>query len=180
MNHPDAGRKGTEALSRYADLLVREQREVQRSLDRQIALLEAHILESKIEKLEAEFSHHVRTYGIDRGSYAIQSELQERYVAYALKVIVAKALSHKETVHLLNRISEKLKAFFSYHYDAFGARALAHLSRAHALFHNTFSAWMRHERVQVLKRIQFSEVASLRVPLFAYGPELSEDRHRFR
>lgn len=136
-----------------------------RELAREIALLEAHLSEEKIHRTIHIIKSNNCTLTAD-----IEEELRQSYLDYAMSVIVSGALD-------CVRATKKLRYF--------SQRAMAYLP---SLRHRLTSGLAIQQIViaqkacaaQLLKLHKSAESAFYNSPLFAYGPELSEFRHRHR
>lgn len=141
-----------------------------KEVTREIALLEAHIYQDKIARLTQEALESSEN---DQGSYSTKitsrgvcKELLETYNDLSLFVIESRTVCFTSAINSILRSLRALHRTFS------GSKL--RLGPAEAI---------KRLIVEVRRLVSFgeiSEAASNRAPLFAYGPELSDFRHRFR
>jgi len=146
----------------------------EKEVAREIALLEAHVHQDKIYRLidEALAATQPEKSGALGGPSKealltnIEGELKESYLNYAMRVIVSDALSSLDAIDTIRTLSRRGMSIFS---------GFAHgLSAAIAIYR------LQKENLTFMNLSKVAEIACNRVPLFAYGPELSEFRHRLR
>ncbi len=146
----------------------------EKEVAREIALLEAHVHEDKIERLIDAALAAVggeNSGGLKGPSYEIlplniEDELKQSYLDYAMAVIVGRALPDAKAVKTLRALSRRGISLFSrFSHGISAAIAIHRLQKAALTFMSLSKA---------------AEIACNRIPLFAYGPELSEFRHRLR
>lgn len=146
----------------------------EKEVAREIALLEAHVHEDRICRLIEEAYVAVEAnnpIGPEGLSYEtlpvnIEEELRQSYLDYAMSVIIGRALPDYEAVKTLRELSRRgLSLFTSFAHRLSAAIAIIRLQIAALTFMSLSKA---------------AQIACNRVPLFAYGPELSEFRHRLR
>jgi len=144
----------------------------------EIALLEAHIRQDSIVRLideaiavvaateEAESSGGLNGPSKEVLLTNIDDELKQSYLDYAMSVIVGRTLSSLDAVDAIRTLSRRgMSLFSSFAHGLSVAIAINLLQKATLTFMNLSKA---------------AEIACNRAPLFAYGPELSEFRHRLR
>jgi len=143
---------------------------------REIALLEAHLSEDKVTRaIEKAFA---AVEGLSPGSELakeilpvnIEDELRQSYLDYAISVIVGRALPCDEAIRNIQTLSRRAIALFPF---------LAHRLAA-ALAIHLLSIAEKACSALLLKLRKSAESALYGLPLFAYGPEVSEFRHRHR
>lgn len=146
----------------------------EKEVAREIALLEAHVHEDRICRLIEEAYVAVEAnnpIGPEGLSYEtlpvnIEEELRQSYLDYAMSVIIGRALPDYEAVKTLRELSRRgLTLFKSFAHCLSAAIAINRLQIAALTFMSLSKA---------------AQIACNRIPLFAYGPELSEFRHRLR
>lgn len=142
---------------------------------REIALLEAHVRQEKIKSVIDEAIAAVEAHNAPRGGewlhgkilpICIEEELHQSYFDYAMSVIVNGHVSSNHAISVLRSLSLRAMAHFRHFANG--------LSVAMAIFR------IKERSRTFLNLSKAAESACNRVPLFAYGPELSEFRHRFR
>lgn len=141
-----------------------------KEVTREIALLEAHIYQDKIARLTQEALESSEN---DQGSYStkiksrgICKELLETYSDLSIFVIQSRVARITSAISSILRSLRALNRTFS--------GSTLHLRSAELIKRLT---------IEIRRLVSFgeiSEAASNRAPLFAYGPELSDFRHRFR
>lgn len=144
----------------------------EKEVAREIALLEAHVHQDFIHQLidEALAVTESESSGVEGLSKEtllsnIEGELRESYLDYALRVI-SEELSSIDAIDAIRSLSRRgLSVFSRFAHGLTAAIAISRLQKEILTFMNLSKA---------------AEVACNRVPLFAYGPELSEFRHRLR
>ncbi|UII71401.1 hypothetical protein LVW35_27870 [Pseudomonas sp. HN11] len=174
MDRPETDVSTEEASESFVGWVASGLEEAQVSLARQIAFLEAHMAETHISQAKLLISAYEGSD--DPALLEIESELRESYADYAGRLIHNKALSPHETVQVIKRLHDALeKAFASLDSFIDGYRRLTHLAI------HLVDRWS-HELLSaaILRLRKASDTAWFRVPLFAYGPELSGYRHRLR
>lgn len=131
---------------------------------RQIALLEAHLLQERL-------NHTLDAIEEEHRSGSGAEESTQRWINLAVQSIIN---------DVLEDVGIKANALRD-----FSARARVY---AHRLRHHLGSALVIRQ-LQIIKRVcsallirlrKAAESALYSLPLFAYGPELSEFRHRYR
>ncbi len=146
----------------------------EKEVAREIALLEAHVHEDRISRLIDEAHVAVEAnnpVGLKGLRYEIlpvniEDELKQSYLDYAMSVIVGRALPDGKAVKTLRELSRRgISLFTSFTHRLSAAIAINRLQKAALTFMSLSKA---------------AEIACNRIPLFAYGPELSEFRHRLR
>lgn len=146
----------------------------EKEVAREIALLEAHVHQDKIHRLIDEALVATQSeksggrYGPSKAALLtdIEDELQESYLDYAMSVIVSRSLSSLDAIDTIRTLSRRGMSIFS---------GFVHgLSAAIAIYR------LQREILTFMNLSKAAEIACNRVPLFAYGPELSEFRHRLR
>lgn len=146
----------------------------EKEIAREIALLEAHVHEERISRLIDEAHVAVEAnnpVGLEDLRYEIlpvniEDELKQSYLDYAMSVIVGRALPDSKAVKTLRELSRRgISLFRSYAHSVSAAIAISRLQIAALTF---------------MSLSKTAEIACNRIPLFAYGPELSEFRHRLR
>jgi hypothetical protein len=146
----------------------------EKEVAREIALLEAHVHEDRISRLIDEAHVAVEAnnpVGLKGLSYEIlpvniEDELKQSYLDYAISVIVGRALPDGKAVKTLRELSRRgISLFTSFTHRLSAAIAINRLQEAALTFMSLSKA---------------AEIACNRIPLFAYGPELSEFRHKLR
>lgn len=146
---------------------------------REIALLEAHLLKDTIARtielaLAAIESDTESTCSGENKKEAlrinIEDELRQSYLDYAMSVIVGRTLPCSKAIRNIQTLSKRAMALFPH---------LAHRLSAALAIHRLTSA-EKACSVLILKFRKSAESALFRQPLFAYGPELSDFRHRHR
>lgn len=146
----------------------------EKEVAREIALLEAHIHVDAINRLIDEALAAVEAdnpVGLNRRRYEIlpaniEDELKQSYLDYAMAVIVGGALPDAKAVKTLRALSRRgISLFTRFAHGLSAAIAIHRLQRAALTF---------------MRLSKTAEIACNRMPLFAYGPELSEFRHRLR
>lgn len=138
---------------------------------RQIALLEAHLLEEKIHFI-IDRAQLIRAD--DRSSKqrdrCIATELYQSYLDYAIAIITGETVPYRSAIKTLQGLSRKAAKYFPNLTHRFSAALALHcLKTAQNLFNTLF-----------LKLLVAADTAVKSLPLFLYGPELSEFRHRHR
>ncbi|WP_165677605.1 hypothetical protein [Metapseudomonas otitidis] len=141
-----------------------------KEVTREIALLEAHIYQDKIARLTQEALESSEN---DQGSEAakiasrgICKELLEAYDDLSLFVVDSRAIQFTDAITAILDSLRSLGSTF--------LGSIFHLGPAEAIKRLT---------IEIRRLVSFgeiSEAAANRAPLFAYGPELSEFRHRLR
>lgn len=141
-----------------------------KEVTREIALLEAHIYQDKIARLTQEALESSEN---DQGGYStkitsrgICKELLETYNELSIFVIQSRVARFTSAIGSIVSSLRELHRTFS------GSKL--RLGPAEAI---------KRLIVEVRRLVSFGEIsqaASNRAPLFAYGPELSEFRHRLR
>lgn len=146
---------------------------------REIALLEVHISEERINRaIENAFaavdgvanSTHHGEISKETLQVNIEDELRQSYLDYAMSVIVGQALPCSKAIRNIQTLSRRAMALFPH---------LAHRLSVALAIHHLASADKACSAL-LLKLRKFAESALFGLPLFAYGPELSEFRHRHR
>lgn len=146
---------------------------------REIALLEAHLSEERITRIiEKAFvsvegaadSTPVGEIAKESVHTSIEEALRQSYLDYAMSVIVGRALPCGKAIRNIQTLSRRAMALFPH---------LAHGLSAALAIHRLTCADKACSAL-LLKLRKSAESAILRLPLFAYGPELSEFRHRLR
>ncbi|MEE4683190.1 hypothetical protein V2K56_26415 [Pseudomonas alliivorans] len=146
----------------------------EKEVAREIALLEAHVHEDRISRLIDESHVAVEANnpaGLKGLRYEIlpvniEDELKQSYLDYAMSVIVGRALPGGKAVNNLRELSRRgISLFTSFAHRLSAAIAINRLQKAALTF---------------MSLSKTAEIACNRIPLFAYGPELSEFRHRLR
>lgn len=137
---------------------------------REIALLEAHIYQDKIARLTQEALES--SEGDLKGGTAsiavrgISKELLQAYDNYARVVISSRTTSFTEAI---GAILDSLRA------------VAGHLSGSKYYLSSAETIrLLKTELCKLMSLDKIAETACNRTPLFAYGPELSEFRHRLR
>lgn len=170
MNRPKPNNTAMEENIRVAPAESWGEKEVAR----EIALLEAHVHQDKIDRLIDEALAATGTEileGLKGPSKEalltnIEDELKQSYLDFAASVIVERALSNLEAIDTIRTLSRRGMSIFS---------GFAHgLSAAIAIYR------LQKETLTFMSLSRAAEIACNRIPLFAYGPELSEFRHRLR
>jgi hypothetical protein len=146
----------------------------EKGVAREIALLEAHVRQDKIARIIDEalaaterVKNSVGLKGPSKEALVnIEDELRESYLDYAMSVIVGRALSNFNAIDVIRTLSRKGMSLFSRFAHGLSAAIAIHRLQRELL---TFKS---------LRKV--AEIACNRAPLFAYGPELSEFRHRLR
>jgi hypothetical protein len=146
----------------------------EKEVAREIALLEAHILEDRISRLideahvavEADNPVGLKDLYYEILPVNIEDELKQSYLDYAMSVIVGRALPDDKALKTLRGLSRRgISLFTNFAHRLSAAIAINRLQIAALAFMSLSKA---------------AEIACNRIPLFAYGPELSEFRHRLR
>lgn len=164
---------------------------------RQIALLEAvvrldniHTVIDKITASEEGGNRNERSEAPTPLPLNIEDELRQSYLDYAMSVIVGKALDLEEAAGKLRVISRKTVPWTSCGLIG-GSEFSRHTPSLHEIRKQALTAALAIIRLKqaakngwistlLLKLISSAKAAHCRLPLFAYGPELSEYRHRLR
>ena len=146
----------------------------EKEIAREIALLEAHIQEDRISRLideahalvEADNPLELKGRSHTLLPVNIEDELKESYLDYAMAVIADTGLSDAKAVKTLRALSRRgISIFTSFAHRLSAAIAINSLQKAALTF---------------MSLSKTAEIAGNRIPIFAYGPELSEFRHRLR
>lgn len=146
----------------------------EKEVAREIALLEVHVHEDRISRLIYEAYVAVEAnnpVGLKGLHYEIlpvniEDELKQSYLDYAMSVIVGRALPDGKAVKILRELSRRgISLFASFAHRLSAAIAIDRLQKAALTF---------------MSLSKTAEIACNRIPLFAYGPELCEFRHRLR
>lgn len=146
----------------------------EKEVAREIALLEAHVHEDRISRLideahaavEADNPVELKGLSYEILPVNIEDELKQSYLDYAMAVIVGRALPDAKAVKTLRALSRRgISLFTSFAHRLSAAIAINSLQKAALTFMSLSKA---------------AEIAGNRIPIFAYGPELSEFRHRLR
>ncbi|WP_283188832.1 hypothetical protein [Pseudomonas sp. PMCC200344] len=153
----------------------------EKEVSREIALLEASVHRDTITRtVEAlESLDRAGATGELAGNILpvnIEDELKQQYLDYAMSVIVGRALSPHEAVGFLRDASQREMGLYSHRSHLF---ALCNGLKA-ALAIGLLEKAARSAANLLLKLKKASDSACFRIPLFAYGPELSAFRHRLR
>lgn len=147
----------------------------EKEVAREIALLEAHVRQDKItnavdralavlESLDG--LGEAQRLSNDIISDCIEETLREGYLDYAESVIRRGQLCGHEAIDVIRTLSRRVMASFPH--------LTSGLSAALAIFR------IERKTLSFASLIKAAKTACSRVPLFAYGPELSEFRHRLR
>jgi len=146
----------------------------EKEMDREIALLQAHLSEGKINcaidrAMEAlrsidDATDEISSKQLNRD---IDEELRQCYLDYAMHVVATRCISSKEATGtlrcLVGRASAYIKRFAS---RLAAAKAIKAIDAASAV---------------LFQKLRTSaDSAFYGLPLFADGPELNEYRHRYR
>lgn len=153
----------------------------EKEVSREIALLEASVHQDNItrtvEALEA-LDRAETTGELARNILPvnIEDELKQSYLDYAMSVIVGRVYSPHEAVGYIRGLSQREMRLHSRRSHLF---ALCNGLTA-ALAIRLLEKAARSTANLLLKLKKASDSACFRMPLFAYGPELSKFRHRLR
>jgi len=154
----------------------------EKEVAREIALLEAHVRQDTITKAVDALAaldfvggdHKQSTVVIPQ---SVLDELNQSYLDYAMSVIVGRELSVAKAARTLRRLSQRARIILAAQTNL---TSLLRLELKAALALRRFDVASRALSAQLLKLKKSAESACFSNPLFAYGPELSEFRHRFR
>jgi len=167
----------TPAIDRSASVTAPAESWGEDEIAREIALLQAHLCEEKISRIiDRAMEALVAVDGVplddlSRGRPAdIEEELRQSYLDYALSVIIGRALPYEKAIRNIRTLSRRALALFPH---------LTHRLSAAASIYQLIQA-NRACSALFLKLRRFAEAALYGLPLFAYGPELNEFRHRHR
>jgi len=194
VNRPETD---TPALEGDADSVYSAASWGEKEEARQVALLDAVVrldnIHNVIDKMTAseesgepiECSEAPRTLPLN-----IEDELRQSYLDYAMSVIVGKALDPEKAAGKLRVISRKVLSWtecgliggcdLSRHTPSLREIQKQALTAALAIIRLKQAAKNGRISSLLLKLINSAKAAHCRLPLFAYGPELSEYRHRLR
>jgi hypothetical protein len=151
----------------------------EKEVAREIALLEAHLSEERISRAIENafaavegFADSTRSGGLTKEILLVnlEDEIHQSYLDYAMAVIVGRALPCGKAIRAIQNLSQRAMALFPY---------LSHGLTAALAIHRLTSADKACSAL-LLKLRKSAESALYGLPLFAYGPELSEFRHRIR
>ncbi|MGY4661146.1 hypothetical protein ACVWZ9_001940 [Pseudomonas chlororaphis] len=151
---------------------------------RQIALLDAVVRMDDIHRIidtiaASEEGDEVETTSFDFIPVSVDEELRQSYLDYAMCVIMGGALDPNEAVRKLRVLSHRVMTI-SPHPGELANLQKQGLTVALAIFRLKRAAWFKRISALLLKLLKTANTAYFRRPLFAYGPELSEFRHRLR
>lgn len=181
MDCPEANESTEEVGELFVDMVARGLEEAKRvfakqeeMLARQIVLLEAHMAQTRINQAKLLISAYETAD--DPALLEVAAELRDSYAEYAAELIHKKALSPRETIQVFKRLHAALEAAFANLNSLMGGfcrltdLAIYMVGRR---IHEVLAAILTSLRTA-------SDTAWFRMPLSAYGPELSEYRHRLR
>ncbi|EOG7777819.1 hypothetical protein N5C69_19060 [Pseudomonas aeruginosa] len=154
----------------------------EKEVAREIALLEAHVRQDTITKAVDALAaldfvardHKQSTVVVPQ---CILDELNQSYLDYAMSVIVGRELPVAKAARTLRRLSQRAGMILAARTNL---ASLLKFELKAALALHRFDVASRALSAQVLTLKKSAESACFSNPLFAYGPELSEFRHRFR
>lgn len=151
----------------------------EKELARETALLEAHLSEERISLAIENVFNAVEGRGDSTCSGGptketllvnLKEEINQSYLDYAMAVIVGRALPCDKAIRAIQNLSQRAMALYPY---------LSHGLIAALAIHRLISAEKSCSTL-LLRLRKSAESALYGLPLFAYGPELSQFRHRIR
>lgn len=151
----------------------------EKELAREIALLEASICEGDLSRSIDELASLVGSPPAVGDVTVIRTEedLRKGYSKYVKTVINGQALALSKAIAAIQEFTRRISEVFS-HLECYSSSSKNELTAALAIRRLQISS---NATSKLLLRLQKSANSALfRVPLFAYGPELSEFRHRLR
>lgn len=155
----------------------------EKEVAREIALLEAHVQQDNITCAVNALAFIVERE--NAGSFVettlvgnIEEELRQSYIDYVMSVIDGQALRTTKAIEVIRTQSRRAAEFLSRYRGGLATLRSHGLTVAMAI--QRLQRAPRLTSILLLKLRKAANSACFRVPLFAYGPELSEFRHRLR